>query len=324
VGDARLLTRKTLRKRKGTIMRRHDKQDATAAPPVPQKPDAATLVISWMGIIGAAGASVTFNIYHDSHWLAIALAIIAGFLPPYLATILAHIAVGFRALFWKIAVFAVTAGAMAISAIGTSDVLAPGLTIWGGIGFSFVMDSASLLCLWGLISYYEARAACSTWRAARDAGTTGPAQNQAAAGRGQAVPEPGARTAATEAAPVPAPVPGTKTASAEPAAGTSVAATAEPSAEPAVPARRNAVAKTAGVAGEGREERDAVVAEIARRPRPVLEDTRAQQQRALDILAEFAGRTGRRMNNAEFGKALGISKQDACRVRQAVADREAA
>lgn len=302
-------------------MRRHDKQDATAAPPVPEKPDAATLVISWMGIIGAAGASVTFNIDHDSHWLDIALAVIAGFLPPYLATILAHIAVGFRALFWKIAVFAVTAGAMGISAIGTSNVLAPGLTIWGGIGFSFVMDSASLLCLWGLISYYEARASYDTWRAAQDAGTTGPAQNQAPAEHGQAVPEPYARTVATEAAPVP----GTKAASAEPAAGTSVAAMAKPSAEPAAPARRAAVAKTVGAAsGEGSEEREAVVAEIARRPRPMLEDTRAQQQRALDILAEFAARTGRRMNNAELGKALGISKQDACKVRQAVADREAA
>ena len=55
-----------------------------------------------------------------------------------------------------------------------------------------------------------------------------------------------------------------------------------------------------------------------------LEDAVAQQRRDLEILREFRVRTGKRMNNAEFGRALGISKAEAGTRRQAVADKEAA
>jgi hypothetical protein len=281
--------------------------------PAPKVPETSVLVFCWIGIVIAAGTSITFNIHHDTSWLPNLMAAIAGFAPPALAAVLAHVASAFKDLALKIAVFAVCGGAMAVSSIGTTKTLEHGYTFVGGLGFSLVADSASMLCLWGLIEIYSAQARLRQWHAGQDPGTTEVAQNQAAAGHRQAVPEP---------------VPGTGAKSAEPSAGTTAAAAAGAPAAPAASAalaRRPAAAKTAAVAaGEGSENRDAVLAEIADRPRPVVQDSLAQQQRALDILAEFKRRTGKRMNNGELGKALGISKTDACLVRQAVAGREAA
>jgi hypothetical protein len=304
---------------------------APAGPgPAPKVPETSVLVFCWIGIVLAAGTSVTFNIHHDTSWLTNALAGIAGFTPPALAAVLAHVASAFKDLVLKIAVFVVCGGAMAVSAIGTTKTLEPGYTFFGGLGFSFVTDSASMLCLWGLIAIYSARAEHSRWLRAQGAGTGDQAQNQSAPERREPVLEPAAGTSRPE----PAREPGTRTAISEPAAGAgaedAAAAPVSPAASSRTAAAGTAVAKTAaamaadaGERGSAGEDRAAVVAEIATRPRP-LEDTGAQQQRALAILREFALRTGRRMNNAELGKALGISKSDACSVRQAVAGREAA
>ncbi len=295
----------------------------------PEVPHTSVLVLAWVGISIAAGSSVTFNIHHDTSWLSNALAIVAGCTPPFLAAVLAHVASAFRDLALKIAVLAVCAGAMAVSSIGTTKTLEPGDAFFGGLGFSLVADSASMLCLLGLIKIYSARAEHSRWLRAQGAGTGDQAQNQPVPERREPVLEPAAGTSRPE----PAREPGTRTAIPEPAAGAgakdaaaapvSPAASSRTAAGTAVVKTAAAMAADAGERGSAGEDRAAVVAEIATRPRP-LEDTGAQQQRALAILAEFALRTGKRMNNAELGKALGISKSDACSVRQAVAGREAA
>jgi len=287
-------------------------------------PGTTVLVFCWIGIFIAAGTSVTFNINHDTSWLHSALADIAGFTPPALAAVLAHVASAFEEKYLKVGVFIVCAGAMAVSAIGTTKTLEPGDGFFGGLGFSLVADSASMLCLLGLIKIYDARARLSRWLAAQDTGTTGLAQNQSAADSRPVVLEPAAGTNAPE----PAAVPGTVAVPAEPAARTAPAdpvgspAALAGEARPHVPARPAAARATAP--GEPGEDRDAVVADIAARERPVLEDAVAQQRRDLEILREFRVRTGKRMNNAEFGRALGISKAEAGTRRQAVADKEAA
>jgi hypothetical protein len=287
-------------------------------------PGTTVLVFCWIGIFIAAGTSVTFNINHDTSWLHSALAAIAGFTPPALAAVLAHVASAFEEKYLKAGVFIVCAGAMAVSAIGTTKTLEPGDGFFGGLGFSLVADSASMLCLLGLIKIYDARARLIRWLAAQDTGTTGPAQNQPAADSRPVVLEPAAGTSGPE----PTAVPGTVAAPVEPAARTApadpVGAPAAPAGEirPHVPAKATAAKATAP--GEPGEDRDMVVADIVARGRPVLEDAVAQQRRDLEILREFRARTGKRMNNAEFGRALGISKAEAGTRRQAVADKEAA
>ncbi len=296
--------------------------------PAPHVPGTTVLVFCWIGIFIAAGTSVTFNINHDTSWLHSALADIAGFTPPALAAVLAHVASAFEEKYLKVGVFIVCAGAMAVSAIGTTKTLEPGDGFFGGLGFSLVADSASMLCLLGLIKIYDARARLSRWLAAQDTGTTALAQNQPAGDGRPVVLEPAAGTSAPEPAAVPGVVPGTVAVPAEPAARTAPAGLAGAPAAPAEQTRPHVPAKPAAARakapGEPGEDRDAVVADIAARERPVLEDAVAQQRRDLEILREFRVRTGKRMNNAEFGRALGISKAEAGTRRQAVADKEAA
>jgi hypothetical protein len=174
--------------------------DAAAPPlrPAPAKPAASVAVFAWAGIIAAAGGSLTFNIWHDYHSAALplALAAIAGILPPFLSSVLAHVAVVFnssrRAKAW---VFTVTGGAMFVSAFASSKVLEPGYGLAVGVIFSLVMDAASMTCLFVLLKYYEAMAACNRWLAERAAGTAGGGENRAAGGgsgnRDAAVLEPG-------------------------------------------------------------------------------------------------------------------------------------
>jgi len=68
-----------------------------------------------------------------------------------------------------------------------------------------------------------------------------------------------------------------------------------------------------------------VVAEIAARPRPALDTAEHRQALALAIVREFKQRTGERMNNAEFARALGMRKADVVPIRAALqADENAA
>lgn len=179
--------------------------DAATAPlrPAPENPGGGVAVFAWAGILAAAGGSLTFNIWHDYHsgGLQIALAVIAGILPPFLSTVLAHVAVvlnsGFFGKAWigRAWIFTVTAGAMFVSAFASSKVLEPGYGLAVGVIFSLVMDSASMTCLFVLLRVYEARAAYSRWLAERAAGTAGGGENRASGGgsgnRDAAVLEPG-------------------------------------------------------------------------------------------------------------------------------------
>jgi len=163
-------------------------------------PATGVAVFAWAGIVAAAGGSLTFNIWHDYHsaGLQIVLAVIAGILPPFLSCVLAHVAVALNSKFWgKAWVFAVTAGAMFVSAFASAKVLEPGYGLAVGVIFSLVMDAASMTCLFVLLRTYEARAAYSRWLADPAAGTAdGPGDRAARGGSGNpatAVPEPAVR-----------------------------------------------------------------------------------------------------------------------------------
>jgi hypothetical protein len=332
-----------------------DKKTDTAAAGsdlAPDVPERSVLVMSWLGIILAASASVTFNINHDLTWLVTPLAVIAGVTPPGLSALVAHVASAFKEKSLKTAVFIATAGAMAVSSIGTTKTLSPGDGFLGGLAFSLVADGVSLLCLWGLMRVYSARAEHKKWAARQGSGTTGTAQGQpgtsaaavpagTAAGSGnqpgQALPVP---AVPVPAPPVPAPpVPGTGSAARpEPAAGgvpgspgetgqprTAAAAAPKPAASrPASSPRPPAATRPAE--GGGAEPRDAVTDEIAARPQP-LESTDTREERALAILAEFRRRTGVRMTNQELARALGVRKTAVVGengIRNAIKDREEA
>jgi hypothetical protein len=303
---------------------------AAASRPAPENPDTATIVLSWTGILVAAGISATFNIYHDVHWLRGGLAILAGFLPPYLAASLTHIAAARNSPFWKTAVYAVTAGAMAISSIGTSETLAPGLTIYGGIGFSVVADAASLLFLGALIHTYSARATYKAWLAGQATGTMEPAGNRPGSENRQLVPEPAPATAMAVPEPatvVPAAVPGTS----PPVPG--VVPEPAPVVPPTVPEPVGAPPGTGSNVtpgplpevgpGEPGEDRDAVIADMRDRPRALESATR--EDRALDLITEFRRRTGSRMTDTELSRAMRVGKAAVSGdggVRQAIRDRE--
>jgi hypothetical protein len=281
-------------------------------------------VLAYAGIIAAAGGSFTFNIWHASHrgHLQIALAFIFGFLPPFLATILAHLAAATRAGKWaKIWVFAVTGGAMFVSAYATSQVVAPVSGLLVGVVFSLVADAASMTCLFFLLMYYAALAEYKAWLAGAEPGTgTGDGNHADAGGSGNQAAE-----AAAGSAPA---VPGTP--------GPVAAGTTGEDHGQAVPAPRAASAGEAGqparapraAAGrpapsaEAGEPREDVVADLAARPRPALESTQQREQRALDVLAEFRRRTGQRMNNTELARALGMRKADVGGLRTAIQHRE--
>lgn len=77
------------------------------------------------------------------------------------------------------------------------------------------------------------------------------------------------------------------------------------------------------------ESREAVIEEMAARPRPSVTSlehhAEDQQERALDLVAEFRKRTGARMTNQELAKALHIAKASVVGengIRRAIKDRE--
>ncbi|MGH3188199.1 MAG: hypothetical protein ACRDOL_13195 [Streptosporangiaceae bacterium] len=272
-------------------------------------------VLSYAGIIAAAGGSFTFNIWHASHrgHLQIAMAFIFGFLPPFLATILAHLAAATRVGKWGRAwVFTVTAGAMFVSAYATSQVVAPVSGLGVGVVFSLVADAASMTCLVFLLRYYAAAAEYKAWLAAADPGTViGAGNHVGAGGSGNQPPDAAAGSRGV--------VPGTGTRDldrAVPAPHDGPAGRSGPSCR----APRSAADRPAS-AGP-REPRDAVVAELAARPGPALESTQQLEQRALEFVREFRRRTGQRMNNGEFARALGMRKADAGALRAAIQERE--
>jgi hypothetical protein len=313
----------------------------------PQIPAAGVAGFAWAGIVVAAGGSLTFNIYHDSHSLKeLLLALVAGFLPPFLSSILAHVAVALDSgKLTKAWIFLVTAGAMFVSAFASSQVLAPAYGLAVGIVFSLVIDAASMTCLLVLLRIYAARAAYRRWEQGQNAGTTATDQNHAADGSGNHG-DPrgsGARTIPARGSGTITPnhvmVPGTT--------ATPVTATVGDGSEPSVagsggaqktapkPAARHAApieTRSAPVprpaddaeAERIRKLRAEVTEDLASRERPGLESAEQKERAVLAILAEFRQRTGLRMNNRELGKALRMNKGATGVLREDLRDRELA
>ena len=304
----------------------------TARPDAPEKFGTDVLIGAYAGIIAAAGGSLTFNIWHMTHkgHMQVLLAVIAGFLPPFLATILAHLAaatrLGSKGKGW---VFFITGGMMFVSAYATSQVLTPADGLPVGVVFSLFTDAASMTCLFILMKAFAASAEYAKWLTVY--GQDAQAGVPGTSGNGQALAVPGtAAGSGNDAFPA---APGTMAAPAlghgrsrtggqVAASGTKAELAGWQPAGAASPAR-GAHGRAAG-AGAG-EDRAAVVAEIAARPRPTLDTAEHRQARALAIVTEFRRRTGQRMNNTEFARALGMRKADVVPLRAALqADENAA
>jgi hypothetical protein len=333
-----VLTVNKTSEREKPFMKKADAAIPTAPAAAPENPPAGVAGFAWAGIIVAAGGSLTFNIWHDYHAvnLPLVLAVIAGSIPPFLSAVLAHVAVTLNCgLPGKAVVFAVTGGAMVVSAFASSQVLAPGYGIGMGVVYSLVMDAAAMTCLYFLFRAYEARAAHSRWLAGREAGTAAAdgnhaggaeAGNQPGEAAGSAVLVPG--TAVVPGGPVPVTGSGNDGDAAAGNRGEAGAPSARPGAVAARSSGQSRAPRTRSAPEEGAgESREAVVEEIAARPRPTLESTAQQQRRALEVLAEFRRRTGCRMSNQELARALGVRKAAVVGengIRRAIQDREEA
>lgn len=297
--------------------------------PAPETFGTDVIVLTYAGIIAAAGGSLTFNIWHAEHKQALLLALIIGFLPPFLSTVLAHVAAAARlGPRGRGCVFFLTGGMMFVSAWASSQVLKPvdGLAV--GIVFSLFADAISMACLVILMKAYAAKADYKQWLQAGGRALPGIVPGTAAGtpnDSGAAVPGTAAGLA-RNAGPVvpgnadpvvprneqhPDPDPGGLV-SGTPSVRPSVQPPALPGSRPARTARRPSGDST------GEDRKAAVVADIAARPRPAVESTGQREKRALDILAEFRRRTGQRMTNTDFARALGVRKQAAIAVRDAV------
>jgi hypothetical protein len=308
---------------------------AAAAPPV--KPSAAAAVTTWAGILAAAGGSLTFNIWHDSHSIkALGVAVVAGILPPFLAAVMAHSAVTLKCgTVEKVTVFIITAASMVVSAVGSAQVLAPGYRHGTNYIYSATLDAAAMACLYFLFRYYEQGAEYAGWLAAQPqqggnhaAGPVPAASPEPGTGTAVASPEPGTRVIAvgqepgTATAPEPAsPVPDRR----DDAGGVDPAAARAPKPAAPKPAEpKPSAARPARAAGNAGEDGEAVTAEMARRHRPTVEGAEQLEHRALALLAEFRRRTGRRMTNRQLGLALGRNKAAIGSLRSGIHDREEA
>lgn len=324
--------------------------EALEAAEVPEKPESPFIL--WAGILGASTGSIFFNTYHDTHSLpSVAVGILAGFLPPFMAATTIH-AVKVTGENWvKVCVFLVTVAAMVVSAIGASQLLKPAYFSWGSYLFPFVLDSADLLLLYAIMEHYEKAQAFKKWVKAQagahagtaipapGTGTTPPAPAPAPDGAGHQAPAVGTGRATGTGAPAPAAVPTTAgtalTAPQTRALGTGRAvpdghgtgrlalepapAPAAPAAEPAArPAAKGSRARSADPALC-----KAVVDEIAGRPHPAIEDATQLVDRAQKIVEEFRTRTGERMNNSELGLALHVHKRRVPEIRAQLTEPDA-
>ena len=270
-----------------------------ARPDAPVKFGTDVVVVAYAGIIAAASGSLTFNIWHATHkgHLQILLAVILGFLPPFLATALAHLAAATRlgrpGRAW---VFFITAGMMFVSAYSSAQVLEPADGLPVSILFSLFTDAASMTCLFILMKAFAASADYAKWFATY--GQPAQAVVPGTSGNDKAL-----AVSGTAAGPGNASLPD--------APGTTVAPAREPgrsgTGAHVAAARSKAELAVRTPAGAG-EDRTAVVAEIATRPRPALETAEQRQARALAAVTEFKQRTGQRMNNTELARALGMRK----------------
>ena len=108
---------------------------------------------AWAVLIGTGATSVTFNVVHAVHWLQLALALLAGFMPSFVAACLSHVAAVLDAPKWVIgAVIAVMGAGMVLSASATASVIAPADPGWRGWLFGITLDAAALLALWAIMA----------------------------------------------------------------------------------------------------------------------------------------------------------------------------
>lgn len=318
----------------------------------PEKPG--STVFLWLAILATASGSLTFNILHyHGHLPDSYAAFFAGALPPVVSAVGGHSLKYFEKHWEQVVIFAAVVGAMAVSAKGTSAILMKADGEFFSWLFSIVLDTLDLMFLYALAKHHDLLRAYKAYAAEREAGrnlwtpvTPGqaaPARNQAPAAwsGNQDRPAAGSREEGSAlvpgtAAPAPAvPAAGSGNRQELPAAGTGSgggnqdlvparreqpAPAAPRPARAAVPAPVPAPAPALPAAGE-KESREDVIEDMKSRPRPLV-DAAAAEQRALDLIAEFARRTGLRMNNQELGLALGMKKAAAGVLRKEIQDRE--
>jgi len=108
---------------------------------------------AWAVLIGTAVTSVTYNVVHALPVLELALALLLGFAPAFVAACLSHVAAVLDAPGWvKAAVIAVMLGGMVLSASNTAAVVAPAEPGWRGWLFGIVLDAGALLALWAIMA----------------------------------------------------------------------------------------------------------------------------------------------------------------------------
>lgn len=308
------------------LLWRHDGTPEGSALPAdaPEKPDSSFIL--WAGILAAAGGSVFFNVYHDTHSLPSELVgVIAGILPPFMAATIIHAVKVTREKWVKVCVFIVTAGAMVVSAVGASEVLQAAYHSWGSYLFMLVLDSADLLLLYAIMEHYEKVRAYRKWvkaslaaqaaaalEATAGAGTGSPGHAAPAPGTSPAAPAPrhrgtGQPVPAAKRLVPPRPVPG----------GAPAGATGESGVRDGQPPAAAFRARTADP-----ELCKRVVAEFAAaHPRPAVEDVDQLRARAVKFLDGFRDQTGERANNAELGRALHIHpKRQVPKLRAAISE----
>jgi hypothetical protein len=282
----------------------------------PEKPESTFFL--WIGIAGAASGSVFFNTYHDTHSLKnMAVGILAGFLPPFMAATAIHAVKMTEETWVKICVFLLTIGAMVVSAQGAAQVLGPAYHSWSGYLFMFVLDGIDLILLYALMQYYKKinayRKWVKEWLAAQAAAASAPAP---AAPVQVAAPAP----APAPAAPVQvaAPAPAVRPAPAVPA----LAPVQRPS-RPALAAGTGAPAPkraTAAVSADA-ELRMTIAKEMRDRDRPAIEDTQQKIARLQEFVGEFHTRTGgARMNADEASIALRTHKSKIAALRACISE----
>lgn len=280
----------------------------------PEKPESTFFL--WIGIAGAASGSVFFNTYHDTHSLKnMAVGILAGFLPPFMAATAIHAVKMTEETWVKICVFLLTIGAMVVSAQGAAQVLGPAYHSWSGYLFMFVLDGIDLILLYALMQYYKKvnayRKWVKEWLAAQGAGMGKPAPAPAAPVQAAAAPAPAVRPAP----PVPALAPAPVQRPSRPAltAGTGPGAPAPKRAAAAKPA-------TAAVPADA-EFRMTIAKEMRDRDRPAIEDTQQKIARLQEFVDEFRTRTGgARMNADEASIALRTHKSKIAALRACISE----
>lgn len=110
---------------------------------------------AWAVLIGTGATSVTYNVVHATQGarLEVALALLLGFMPAFVAACLSHVAAVLDAPWFIVGgVLAVVGAGMVLSASATASVISPADPGWRGWLFGFTLDLGALLALWAIMN----------------------------------------------------------------------------------------------------------------------------------------------------------------------------